>query len=71
MSLVKLGTLMEALTNWVCLLFFLKRTSDVLVPRLSVVLVWVVSRLAGDRSVSLIFRRVHRPPLLPITDRFL
>ena len=32
--------------------------------------VWVISRLAGDRPVSPQFRKVHRPPLLPISDRF-
>ena len=53
---------------------FLKRTADVLAPHLSVVFrgmfVWVVSRLAGDRPMSPQFQRVHRPPLLPIIDRF-
>ena len=52
---------------------FLKRT-DVLALHLSVVfqrlLVWVVSLLAADRPMSLQFRKVHRPNLLPITDRF-
>ena len=28
---------MVALTHWVCFLFFLKRTADVMAPRLSVV----------------------------------
>ena len=52
---------------------FLKRTADVMAPRLSVVfrwLVWVVSRLAGDRPMSPQFRKVHRPFLLPITNQF-
>ena len=34
---------------------FLKRTPDVLAPRLNVVFVWVVSRLVGDRPMSPIF----------------
>ena len=53
---------------------FLKRTVDVLAPRLSVVIfslfVWVVSRPAGERPMAALFQRVHRPPLLPTTDRF-
>ena len=32
--------------------------------------VWVVSLLAGDRPMSPQFQKVHRPPLLPITDQF-
>ena len=52
---------------------FLKRTADVLAPRLSVVFRRLVrlgsSRLAGDRPMSPLFQRVHRP-LLPTTDRF-
>ena len=32
--------------------------------------VWVVSLLAGGRSMSPQFQKVHRPPLLPITDKF-
>ena len=32
--------------------------------------VWVVSVLAGDRPMSPQFQKVHRPPLLPITDQF-
>ena len=55
-------------------ILFLKRTADVMSPRLSVVfrrlVNWVVSRLAGDRPMSPQFRKVHRRPLLPITDRF-
>ena len=54
--------------------FFLKRTADVLDPCLSVVFRGLVclgsSRLAGDRPMSPLFQRVHRPPLLPTTDRF-
>ena len=53
---------------------FLKRTADVLAPRLSVVFRQLVRlgtfRLAGDRPMSPQFRKVHRPPLLPVTDRF-
>ena len=53
---------------------FLKRTADVMALRLSVVfgglLVWVVSRLLGDRLMSPQFRKVHRPLLLPITEQF-
>ena len=30
----------------------------------------LVSRLAGDRPMPPQFRKVHRPPLLQITDRF-
>ena len=33
---------MAALTHWVCFLFFLKRTADVMAPRLSVVFRWLV-----------------------------
>ena len=53
---------------------FLKRTAEVLAPRLRAVFrrffVWVVSLLAGDRPMSPQFQKVHRPPLLPITDQF-
>ena len=53
---------------------FLKITAAVLSPRLSGVfrrrVRRVVSRLAGDRPLAPLFQRVHRPPLLPITDRF-
>ena len=50
---------------------FLKRTADVMAPQCFCGLfVWEVSRLAGDRPISPQFRRVHRPPLLQITDRF-
>ena len=52
---------------------FLKRT-DVMPPVLvwcsCGLFVWIVSRLAGDRLMSPQFRKVHCPPLLPITDRF-
>ena len=58
---------------------FLKRTANVMPPCLSVVFRCLVllglsclplSRLAGDRLMSPQFQKVHRPPLLPITDRF-
>ena len=53
---------------------FLKRTAEVLAPRLSVVFdgffVWVVSLFAEDSPMSLQFKKVHRPSLLPITDQF-
>ena len=54
---------------------FLKRTADVLLLHLSVVFrrhmfVWVVFRLDGDRPMLHLFRIVHRPTLLPITDQF-
>ena len=51
---------------------FLKRTADVMAPRLSEVfgglLVWVVSQLAGDRTMSPQFRKIPCPLLLPITE---
>ena len=51
---------------------FLKRTADVLVPRLSVVFRWLVrlGSFPGDRPMSPIFQRVHRPPRLPTTTQF-
>ena len=53
---------------------FLKRTADVMAPSLSVMFRRLVrlgsSRIAGDRSMSLQFRKVNRPLLLPITDQF-
>ena len=53
---------------------FSKRTADVMAPRLSVVFLRLVGLgsfpLAGDWPISPQFRKVHRPPLLPITDRF-
>ena len=52
----------------------LKRTADVMAPRLSVVfrrlIRLFVSRLAGDRPMSPQFRKVLRPLLLPIADQF-
>ena len=64
---------MVALTHWVFPIF-LKRTADVMAPRLSVVFRRLVrpgsSRLAGDRPMSQQFRKVHRLLLLPITDQF-
>ena len=53
---------------------FLKRTADVIAPRLRVVFQRLLHlgsfRLAGDRPMSPQFRKVHRPLLLPITDQF-
>ena len=54
---------------------FLKRAVDVMAPRLSVVL-WQLVRVGSfeaswRQAVSPQFREVYRPPLLPITDRFL
>ena len=54
---------------------FLERTADVLAPSLCSVSAarssaWVVSRCAGDRSISLLIRKVHRPTLLISTNRF-
>ena len=33
---------MNALTHWVCIIFFLQKTADVLAPRLSEVFLWLV-----------------------------
>ena len=53
---------------------FLKRTADVMAPCLSVVFWWLVrlnSLSACWRQANVTkFRKVHRPPLLPITNRF-
>ena len=53
---------------------FLKRTADVLAPRLSVVfrrLLRLGSFLARWRKANVTpIQKVHRPPLLPITDQF-
>ena len=55
-------------------LLFLKRTADVMAPVLvqcfGGLFVWVVSCRAGDRPMSHKFQKVHRNPLLLITDRF-
>ena len=53
---------------------FLKKAADVL-AHVSVwcfdgFFDWVVSLLAGDRPMSPQFQKIHRPPLLPITDQF-
>ena len=53
---------------------FLKRTADVLAPRLSVVFRWLL-RLGSfpacwRQAMPPQFQKVHRPPLLPITDQF-
>ena len=54
-----------------CLLFH-KRTADVLTPSLTVVFRLLVHlssfQIAGDRPVPFKFRKVRRPPLLPITE---
>ena len=54
---------------------FLKRTADVIAPRLSVEFRWLDRLgsfpLAGGRPISPQFRKVHSPPLLLITNRFL
>ena len=59
---------MGAQTHWVCFIVFFKRTADVLAPRLSVVFKRLVHLgsfwLAGDKPMSPLFQRVHRPPLL-------
>ena len=55
---------------------FHNQTADVMLPPPVLLLcfdglfLWVVSQLAEDKLMSPQFRRVHRPPLLPITDRF-
>ena len=53
---------------------FLRRTADAIGPRIKVLFRRNVRlgciRLAGDRPMLPQFRKVHRPPLLPITDRF-
>ena len=55
---------------------FHKRTADVLsvypvlLECFGGLFVWIVSCGAGDRQIPPEFRKVHRPPLLPITDRF-
>ena len=54
---------------------FRKRTGDVMAPGLCIVVqrfvrLGIISRLSGDRPMSLQFRKVHGPALLPITDRF-
>ena len=55
-------------------LFFLRELPmfcpPVLVQCFGCLFVWVVSQLDGDRPMSPLFRMVHHPPLLPITDRF-
>ena len=51
----------------------MKRTAYVLAPRLSVVFQRILclgSSLPGDRPMSPQFQKVHRPPLLPITEQF-
>ena len=64
---------MVELTHWVCFLFFWRELLlfwlPVLVWCFGGSFIWVVSRLAGDRPMSPQFRKVHRPPLFPITDQ--
>ena len=53
----------------------LKRMADMFLLHVSVwcfdgFFVWVVSLPSGDRPISPQFQKVHRPPLLPITDQF-
>ena len=53
---------------------FLKRTADVMAPRLSVVFRRLVrlgsfQACCGDRPMSPQFQKVHRPLRLPITDQ--
>ena len=54
--------------------YFLERTADVMAPRLSVAFQRLVrpdSFPACWRQANVTqFRKVHRPPLLPFTDRF-
>ena len=53
---------------------FLKRMlmfcPPVLVSGFGGLFVWAISRLAGDRTMSPLFQRVHRSPLLPTTEQF-
>ena len=66
--------LMVALTLLVCFLSFgrewLMFWLHVSVWCFDSFFVWVVSLLTGDRPMSLQFQKLHRPPLLPITDQF-
>ena len=68
---------MMALTHWVCnrmFPLFLKRTADAMAPRLYVVfrrLVRLGCFPSCWRQANVPqFRMLHRPPLLPITNRF-
>ena len=53
---------------------FLKRTAGVMATSLSVLfqrlVIWVVSRLAGDKPMSPQFKKVDCPLLLPLTNQF-
>ena len=71
-SLVRLGPLGP---HWPIgyVSYISQETADVLVPVvqcLSGLFDWVISLLAKDRPMAPQFRKVHRPPLLPITDGF-
>ena len=65
---------MVAPTHWVCFTLFLKRTADVMAPRLSV----VFRRLVRLGSFPACWRQANvtqipkgpRPLLLPISDQF-
>ena len=62
-----------AQTLWVCFLFFLRKL--MFWPLVSVLcfgglFFLAVSRLAGDRPMSLLFQRVHHSLLLPTNNRF-
>ena len=50
---------MGTLTHWVCFLFFLKRTADVLAPRLSV----VFQRLVRPSSFAACWRQANVTPI--------
>ena len=51
---------------------FLKRTADVLAPRLSVVFrrLLRLGSFLGSFPISPQFQKIHLPPVLPITDQF-
>ena len=49
---------------------FLKRPADVMTPRLRVVLWRLVCLGSFPAPMSPRFQKIHRPPLLPIADRF-
>ena len=61
-------------THWVCFLFFLRELLIfwilVLVECFGLLFVWVISRLDRNMQMSPLFRIVHRPPHLPLTNWF-
>ena len=65
---------MGAPNHWVCFVFFLRELMmlwpPVLVQCFRGLFVWVVSQLDGGRSMSPLFRKVHRLPLLLVSNRF-